>query len=240
MSTVCCCRLDKVFSHRCTMLWCCASIHGSFRSCHHLSVTSLPQEVLCEDCRLASHKQHRHDLVANAATAERARMKDIAQKTRALSSALQSRIDALNASSKKCTNSASGVKQDITRRFHRLRSAVVEREEHLTSAVDQLLQVSCGFWRTHSLFEHGSCARCDDACCKVRVQPIFPLRGLVALSVLQVRVDSIESERTRSTATYSSITAIQERCDLALSANGMNDIQLLAHARKGVLKGNGL
>jgi len=60
-------------------------------------------------------------------------MKDIGQRTRALSSALQGRIDALNASSKKCNNSAHGVKQDINRQFDRIRAALLEREERLTS-----------------------------------------------------------------------------------------------------------
>jgi len=100
------------------------------------------QEVLCEECRLVSHSQHQHDIVANAATAERSRMKDIAKKTRALSSALQGRIDALNVASKKCTDSARGVKEDVKRQFDRVRSALSERDQQLHSAVDQLVQVS--------------------------------------------------------------------------------------------------
>jgi len=69
-------------------------------------------------------------------------MKDIAQKTRALSSALQGRIDALQARSKKCSESAHGVKQEVKRQFDRVRSALLEREHQLESAVDQLVQVS--------------------------------------------------------------------------------------------------
>jgi len=104
------------------------------------------QEVMCEGCRLGSHKQHNHDFVANVAAIERSRMKDIGQRTRALSSALQGRIDALNASSKKCTNSAHVVKQEIKRQFDRIRTALMEREKKLTSDVNKLLKVSrCSF-----------------------------------------------------------------------------------------------
>jgi len=99
------------------------------------------QEVMCEGCRFGSHKQHDHDFVAHVAANERSRMKDIGQRTRALSSALQGRIDALNASSKKCTNSAHGVKQEIKRQFDRSRAALLEREQKLTADVDKLLQV---------------------------------------------------------------------------------------------------
>jgi len=98
---------------------------------------------MCEGCRFGSHKQHNHDFVANVTANERSRMKDIGQRTRALSSALQGRIDALNASSKKCTNSAHGVKQEIKRQFDRIRAALLEREQKLTADVDKMLQVRC-------------------------------------------------------------------------------------------------
>jgi len=97
---------------------------------------------MCEGCRFGSHKQHNHDFVAHVAANERSRMKDIGQRTRALSSALQGRIDALNASSKKCTNSAHGVKQEIKRQFDRIRAALLEREEALSSSVDEQLEVT--------------------------------------------------------------------------------------------------
>jgi len=97
---------------------------------------------MCEGCRFGSHKQHGHDFVAHVAANERSRMKDIGQRTRALSSALQGRIDALNASSKKCTNSAHGVKQEIKRQFDRIRAALLEREQKLTADVDELLEVT--------------------------------------------------------------------------------------------------
>jgi len=105
---------------------------------------------MCEGCRFGSHKQHNHDFVAHVAANERSRMKDIGQRTRALSSALQGRIDALNASRKKCTNSAHGVKEDIKRQFDRFRKALLERKKKLTSAADQLLQVLYSFHHTGS------------------------------------------------------------------------------------------
>jgi len=117
-------------------VWC-RLVHGLFLS----TLFPLLQEVMCEGCRFGSHKQHNHDFVAHVAANERSRMKDIGQRTRALSSALQGRIDALNASSKKCTNSAHGVKQEIKLQFDRIRKALLERKKKLTFAADQLLQV---------------------------------------------------------------------------------------------------
>jgi len=112
-------------------------------SCISLSFDYVPflQEIMCEGCRFGSHKQHNHDFVAHVAVSERSRMKDIGQRTRVLSSSLQDRIDALNASRKKCTESAHGVKLEIKRQFDRIRAALVEREDELTLDVDQLLEV---------------------------------------------------------------------------------------------------
>jgi len=120
----------------CLNVWCCLRDVSFPVSCPI-------QEVMCEGCRFGSHKQHNHDFVAHVAANERSRMKDIGQRTRALSSALQGRIDALNASSKKCTNSAHGVKQEIKRQFDRIRAALLEREEALSSSVGELLEVTC-------------------------------------------------------------------------------------------------
>jgi len=50
---------------------------------------------------------------------------------------------------------------------------------------------------------------------------------------MQVQVESIEDERTRSAVTYSMITAIQERCRLAEAPDGMTDNQLMTQAKKG-------
>jgi len=50
-------------------------------------------------------------------------------------------------------------------------------------------------------------------------------------------VKSIEDARTRSEVTSSKISDMQQRCDLALSPDGMNDGQLLTHARKGLFTG---
>jgi len=97
---------------------------------------------MCENCRLGAHMQHRHDVVADVATAQRLRMKEIGQRTRVLASALQDRVDALHACSKKCSESAHVVKEDVKLQFDRVRSALLEREQQLGSAVDQVLQVS--------------------------------------------------------------------------------------------------
>lgn len=99
------------------------------------------QDVLCEGCRLGSHKQHQYDFVANIAGSERSRMEEVGQRIRVLSSALQGRTDALHARSKKCSESAHGVKQEVKRQFDRVRSALLEREQQLASGVDQLVQV---------------------------------------------------------------------------------------------------
>jgi len=97
---------------------------------------------MCEGCRFGSHKLHQHDFVAHVAASERTRMKDSEQKALELSSALQGQIDALNASSKKCSDSAAGIKQEISRQFDRARAALLKQRQELTLALDQLSQVS--------------------------------------------------------------------------------------------------
>jgi len=80
-------------------------------------------------------------MIVDLASAERARLREIGQQCRALSTALQGRIDALSASSKHCASAAYSVKQEITREFDRARSVLLEREQQLTAEVDQIMQV---------------------------------------------------------------------------------------------------
>jgi len=80
-------------------------------------------------------------MIVDLASAERARLREIGQQCRALSTALQGRIDALSASSKKCASAAYSVKQEITREFDRARAALLERQQQLTAEVDQIMQV---------------------------------------------------------------------------------------------------
>jgi len=97
--------------------------------------------VICEGCRLSSHQSHKYGMIVDLASAERARLREIGQQCRALSTALQRRIDALSASSKKCASAAYSVKQEITREFDRARAALLKREQQLTAEVDQIMQV---------------------------------------------------------------------------------------------------
>jgi len=99
------------------------------------------QVVICEGCRLSSHQSHKYGMIVDLASAERARLREIGQQCRALSTALQGRIDALSASSKKCASAAYSVKQEITREFDRARAALLEREQQLTAEVEQIMQV---------------------------------------------------------------------------------------------------
>ena len=91
-------------------------------------------------------------MIVDLASAERARLREIGQQCRALSTALQGRIDALSASSKHCASAAYSVKQEITREFDRARSVLLEREQQLTAEVDRIMQVrgEGGMRCTHS------------------------------------------------------------------------------------------
>jgi len=109
------------------------------------------QVVICEGCRFASHQTHQHDFVANLASAERARLREIGQQCRDLSTALEGRSDALSASSEKCASAADSVKQEITREFDRARAALLEREQQLATEVDDLKQVWGTDMHAHTL-----------------------------------------------------------------------------------------
>ena len=96
---------------------------------------------MCGACQHGSHRQHHHSPLDRAAASERLRLKAVGLQTRALTSALKARIDALNVSSQNCINSAYVIKQDIKRQFDGIRAALLEREQQLTSAVDQVTKV---------------------------------------------------------------------------------------------------
>jgi len=56
---------------------------------------------------------------------------------------------------------------------------------------------------------------------------------MLRVDVTQAQLESIEDERIRSAVTYSMITAIQERCRLAESPDGISDNQLMTQVKKG-------
>jgi len=57
------------------------------------------------------------------------------------STALQARIQELSASMQNLLNSAFNLKDDIKRQFDAIQAALLEREQQLTSAVDQVTKV---------------------------------------------------------------------------------------------------
>lgn len=96
---------------------------------------------MCEGCRLASHKHHQYNLVVDFVASGRSRMQAVQEQTGVLSSALQSRIAALNACPIKCRESAKLISLEIKQKFDEIRAALFKQQQQLVATVMEMQQV---------------------------------------------------------------------------------------------------